>query len=140
MSVPLLQTKLNIPSSPNRYGRLNLVSRPRLLDKLQTGFACKLTLLCAPAGFGKSTLVTEWIRHNTGNGLAANSPAHTPYAVAWLSLDDGDNDPIRFWSYFVAALQSVNANIGITTLALLESPQPLAPEMLLTPLLNDLAT
>jgi LuxR family maltose regulon positive regulatory protein len=150
MLVPILQTKLNVPGEPTRAGRLNLVSRLRLLDKLDACFARKLTLLCAPAGFGKSTLLAAWIRHR-GEGHrseghrserspAASLQSNLPTAFAWFSIDDSDNDLVRFWSTFVAALQTVNAAVGTTTLAMLESPQPLPPDMLLTSLLNDLAT
>ena len=88
MSIPLLQTKLYIP--PPRPG---LVSRPRLLERLDAGLHSKLTLISAPAGFGKTTLLSEWI-------------ANSERPVAWVSLDEGDNDPARFLAYFVAALQN----------------------------------
>ena len=108
MAVPLLTTKLYIP--PLRPG---LVSRPRLIERLNAalgqsrkrGFACKLILICAPAGFGKTTLLSEWIR-------TAGTREPSPPQVAWLSLDEGDNDPIRFWRYAVAALQTIDASLG----------------------------
>ena len=86
--VPLLRTKLYIP--PPRHEQ---VRRPRLLERLDAGLRCKLTLVSAPAGFGKTTLVSEWM---TG----CSRPA------AWLSLDESDNDPTRFLAYLIAALQT----------------------------------
>jgi LuxR family maltose regulon positive regulatory protein len=126
MATPLLQTKLYIP--PVRPG---LVSRPRLIERLRAGLNHKLTLISAPAGFGKTTLLSEWVH-------LADHP------VAWLSLDEGDNDPARFWSYVVAALraalQAVQADVGATALAMLQAPQPQPPsiEALLTGLINEI--
>jgi LuxR family transcriptional regulator, maltose regulon positive regulatory protein len=141
--MPLLQTKLNVPGFHHPDGRSNYVSRQRLIKKLNSGFAKKLTLLCAPAGFGKSTLLVEWIKQGTDQGTIPHRGLPPSFGVAWLSLDPRDNDPIRFWSYVVAALQSIDAEIGVPTLALLQSPQSINqsmhPEVLLTPLLNDLA-
>src|SRR5512137_1415363 len=100
MPAPILATKLYIPSP-----RPKAVLRPRLIERLNEGlrqnqgFGRKLTLISAPAGFGKTTLVSEW---------AANCAR----PVAWLSLDAGDNDPAYFLNYFVAALQSIMPNIG----------------------------
>ena len=104
MTTGLLATKLYSPPL-----RPSFVPRPRLVQKLREGLAGKLTLLVAPAGFGKTTLLSEAI---------AGHP------VAWVSLDAGDNDVSRFWSYVLAALNTVAPGIGDTTLALLESPQP----------------
>jgi LuxR family maltose regulon positive regulatory protein len=92
---------------------------------------CKLTLISAPAGFGKSTLVSEWLAASKG------SPQR---AAAWLSLDKGDNDPARFLTYLVAALQTVAAQIGKGVLAVLQSPQPPPAELILTALLNEITT
>jgi LuxR family maltose regulon positive regulatory protein len=125
--LPLLQTKLNVPGLHHRNGRAGYVQRQRLLEKLNNGFGKKLTLVCAPAGFGKSTLLGEWVRQ----------PADTP-TVAWLSLDISDNEPLRFWSYFIAALQRVDAEIGVTATPLLQSPHSFAPEILVTSLLNEI--
>ncbi|MFC2030093.1 LuxR C-terminal-related transcriptional regulator [Chloroflexota bacterium] len=109
MTDPLLLTKLHVPSI-----RPELVPRPRLIERLNAGLCCKLTLVSAPAGFGKTTLLSEWI---------ASRGSRTP--VAWLSLDDGDNDPTRFWAYFVAALQTIpgfrEAGVGDATLAALRT-------------------
>jgi LuxR family maltose regulon positive regulatory protein len=135
MTMPLLTTKLYIP--PARPG---LVSRQRLLAQLDEGLARKLTLVCAPAGFGKTTLVSEWL-HTLG---ARQTP---PQRVAWLSLDEGDNDPVRFWRYVVAALQTVDDSLGKAAQAalelpqpsLLESPQPPSFEAFVTALINTVA-
>jgi len=128
----LLQTKLYIPPL-----RPNLVPRPHLIERLNQGLhpGHKLTLVSAPAGFGKTTLVSEWIAGNER-------------PVAWLSLDGGDNDPIRFLTYVVAALQTlvlsgaagIGAHIGEEVLALLQSAQPPPAETILTALLNDIAS
>jgi LuxR family transcriptional regulator, maltose regulon positive regulatory protein len=88
---------------------------------------CKLTLISASAGFGKTTLVSEWI------GVCG-------WPVAWLSLDEGDNDPVRFISYLVKALQRVRAGIGEGSSAALQSLQPFQIEVILTALLNEIST
>ena len=123
MSTPILATKLYIPPP-----RPKAVLRPRLIARLSEGLAAghRLTLISASAGFGKTTLVSEWV-------AACGQP------VAWLSLDAGDNDPARFLAYLVAALQTVIPGIGAGVLAALESPQPPPIEPLLTALLNELA-
>jgi LuxR family transcriptional regulator, maltose regulon positive regulatory protein len=123
MSTPILATKLYIP--PPRPG---IVQRPRLIEQLNDGLVMgrKLTLISAAAGFGKTTLVSEWI---TDCGRPA----------AWLSLDEGDNDPTRFLTYFVAALQTLAPEIGAGVLAALQSPQPPSTESILTTLLNEIA-
>ena len=122
MPAPILVTKLYIPPH-----RVNVVLRPRLTERLNEGLHRKLTLVSAPAGFGKTTLVSEWI-------------ASYARPVAWLSLDEGDNDPVRFISYLVAALQTIKAGIGKGLLAALQSPQPPAIESVLTFLLNEITT
>src|SRR5215831_659426 len=122
MSTPILATKLYAPAPPAR-----VVSRPRLIERLNEGLHGKLTLISAPAGFGKTTLVGEWV-------AACERP------VAWLSLDEGDNDPARFLIYFIAALQSIESNIGAGVLSLLQSPQRPPVESILTALLNELGT
>src|SRR5437016_2556722 len=122
---PILATKLYLPRL-----RPNVVSRPRLLERLNEGLYRKLTLISAPAGFGKTTLVSEWVER-----------IERPRArTAWLSLDEGDNDPARFLTYLVAALQTLAPNIGEGVLSALQSPQPPPPEAILTALLNDLTT
>jgi LuxR family maltose regulon positive regulatory protein len=118
---PLLQTKLYIPPI-----RPKLVSRPRLIARLNEGFNRKLTLISAPAGFGKTTLVSEWV---TG----------FDHPVAWLSLDDADTDPRRLLVYLVSALQTVEPNVGEGVLQRLQSPEPPAAEWVLSDLINDVA-
>ena len=120
----LLRTKLFIPPL-----RPNLVPRPRLIDRLNHGLqpGRRLTFISAPAGFGKTTLVSEWVTRN-------DQP------VAWLSLDERDNDPTRFLTYLVAALQTIDANIGEGMLAVLQSSQPPPTESILTALLNEIST
>jgi len=107
--------------------RAKIVLRPRLIEQLNEGLEGKLTLISAPAGFGKTTLVNEWI-----------SSCGRP--VAWLSLDEGDNDPSRFLSYIIAALQTIKAEIGAGLLGVLQSPQPPSTESILTSLLNEIVT
>src|SRR5205823_7247434 len=106
MSTPLLATKLYIPPP-----RPDAVPRPRLIERLDEGLHRPLTLISAPAGFGKTTLVGEWV---AGCGRP----------VAWLSLDERDNDPARFLAYLIAALQTIAPNIGAGMLGALQSPQP----------------
>lgn len=121
MSSDLLQTKWYVPRL-----RPSLVPRPHLIAKLNEGLHRKLTLISAPAGFGKTTLVTEWI-------AAGERPS------AWLSLDKGDSNPVRFLQYLVAALRTVAPELGQTAAAALQSPQPPPAQAVLTPLLNEIA-
>src|SRR5438094_10550654 len=106
MSTPILATKLYIPP-PGPH----VVQRPHLIARLNEGLHRKLILISAPAGFGKTTLVSEWL-------AGCERPA------AWLSLDEGDSDPARFLTYVVAALQTIAANIGDGVLRALQSSQP----------------
>ena len=124
MSEPLLFTKLYIPPT-----RSKVVLRPRLIERLSEGLSlgCKLTLISAPAGFGKTTLVSEWV-------------AGCDRPVAWVSLDEGDNAPTSFLAYLVAALQTIAANIGAEALRMLQSPQPPTTESILTTLINEITT
>ena len=119
MSAPILATKLYVPPPPPRA-----ISRPRLIERLNTGLSAghKLTLISAPAGFGKTTLVSEWIAALTPSPLPAGEGPGV--RVAWLSLDAGDSDPARFLAYLVAALQTISAGIGTGVMAALESPPP----------------
>jgi LuxR family maltose regulon positive regulatory protein len=120
--IELLRTKLFIPRP-----RKDLVSRPRLIDCLNEGLDKKLTLIAAPAGFGKTTLLSEWI-------------PQSPRCVTWLSLEESDNDPTRFWAYFIASLQRLSPQLGENVLALLQSSTSPAITSLLTILINDLTT
>ncbi len=119
---PILATKLYLPRL-----RPNVVSRPRLLERLNEGLHRNLTLISAPAGFGKTTLVSAWV-------------ALIERPTAWLSLDEGENDPARFLAYLVAALQTIAAHIGEGVLDVLQSSQPPPPEAMLTALLNEITT
>jgi LuxR family transcriptional regulator, maltose regulon positive regulatory protein len=127
MPVPVLTTKLHIPLS-----RSKVVMRPQLVARLNEGlyqsqgFGRKLTLVCAPAGFGKTSLITEWL-------------ATYQYPVAWLSLDDGDGEIRQFLAYLIAALQVLEKDIGADVLGMLESSQLPPAESLLTSLLNEIA-
>ena len=119
---PLLSTKLH-PSQ----ARPKLVARPRLIESLTREPGRRLTLLSAPAGFGKTTLLSEWTRDRTGS-------------VAWVSLDEGDNDPVRFVSYLVAAIEGTGEEgFGEAVLAALRSPEPPRMEAVLSTLVNELA-
>jgi LuxR family transcriptional regulator, maltose regulon positive regulatory protein len=120
MSLPLLKTKLNIPSP-----RPHLVRRDHLLARLMGEGSPPLTLVSAPAGFGKTTLVGVWI-------------AQTDHAVAWLSLDEDDNDLTRFLAYLVAAVRICQPDLGETVLTLLAAPQAPPARVILTLLLNEL--
>src|SRR6266540_3611883 len=122
MSTPILATKLYIPPP-----RPNMVLRPRLSERLNKGLQRQLTLISAPAGFGKTTLVSEWV-------------ATCERPVAWLSLDEGENDPARFLAYLVAALQTIASTIGAGVVGVLQAPQPPPIEAILTALLNDITT
>jgi ATP/maltotriose-dependent transcriptional regulator MalT len=145
----LLTTKLSPP--PLRPRR---VPRPHLLARLEAGLrqGSRLTLISAPAGYGKTSLVAEWIEdcrlkisdfpRKENQPLPDNLNQQSPIGnrkFCWLSLDDGDNDPHLFLSYLIAALQNADAHIGETLQAALESPQPPSPEGALTALVNDIA-
>ena len=153
MITSLLRTKLHVPPV-----RSELVSRPRLIERLNAGLTRKLTLISAPAGFGKTTLLSEWI--NTGvssREYGVGEGSATPYSLfptplfAWLSLDEDDNDPTRFLSYLVAALQTLppsqvegiepgtGPDIAAGVLGALQSPQPPPTESVLTVLINEIS-
>lgn len=129
--MPLLRTKLYIPPL-----RREQVPRPRLIERLDAGLRRKLTLVSAPAGFGKTTLVSEWVDHLR---LDAAKESQIANRIAWLSLDESDNDPTRFLAYSIAALQTIEANIGKGALSALQSPQPPPTETILTALINEIA-
>lgn len=124
-STPLLEPKFNPPRLPPL-----LVERPRLFNQLGAGLSHKLTLIMAPAGFGKTTLVNQWL-------------ARQNKAMAWISLDSSENDPVRFWRYIITACQRLRPGLGDEALALLSAKgqNPFVRpslETALTFLLNDL--
>ena len=121
MVTPLLTTKLYIPPV-----RPDLVPRPRLVERLNAGLDGKLTLISAPAGFGKTTLLSEW-------AAGCGRP------VAWVSLDEGDNDTARFLAYSIGALQTLEAGVGEGVLSAFQTPQPPPMETVLTHLINEVA-
>ncbi len=126
MSLPILATKLFIPPP-----RPKIVLRPRLIERLNHGLSLDrapgVTLISAPAGYGKTTLVSEWI---AGCGLP----------VAWLSLEEGDNDLARFLAYLMAALQTLEPSVGKAAMEMLQGSQSPPAEAILTILLNDISS
>jgi len=133
MPTPILVTKLFIPPT-----RAELVPRQRLIERLNEGLDRKLTLVSAPAGFGKTTLVTEWIENLR---LDTGEKSQVIDSIAWLSLDENDNDLVRFLTYFIAALnqiKGIEAELGQGALSMLQSPQPPAVNNILTTLINNL--
>ncbi|MFC1997350.1 LuxR C-terminal-related transcriptional regulator [Chloroflexota bacterium] len=128
MPTSLLITKLFIPPT-----RPEIVTRPRLIERLNEGLHRKLTIISAPAGFGKTTLMTEWLNYVR---LDANNK------IAWLSLDEGDNDYVRFLTYFITALnraEEIEATFGEGALSMLQSSELPPIESVLTPLINEIA-
>lgn len=122
MIPPIRTTKLYMPRQ-----RQHAVMRTRLFERMNEGRQGKLTLVTAPAGYGKTTLVSEWL-------------AHTGCAAAWISLDDADNDPIRFLAYLIAALQTIERTVGRSVFGALHAPQPPSAQAVLTEVLNDMAS
>jgi LuxR family maltose regulon positive regulatory protein len=119
--VRILQTKLFIPRT-----HPDVVQRIWLDNKLEEGLKSQLVTLSAPAGSGKTTLLSRWV-------------SRVSWPVAWLSLDERDNEFTRFWSYFIAALQTIRAEAGQTAFQMLRTPQPPPTEALLTEVLNDIS-
>ena len=115
----MLLTKLHIPSGAN------LVQRSNLFEKLNEGLKRKLILISAPAGFGKSTVVSDWINQHK-------------IPTAWFSLDKGDNDPVDFLSYVISAIQGIKKEFGQSALKLLKSPNEPSPESITSLLINDI--
>ena len=109
-----MYTKLALPKLQSE-----LVSRPALIDRLEAGLARKVTLISAPAGSGKTTLIGEWLTRQTR-------------PVAWVALDAGDNDPVRFWRYVITACRVFDAALGRSTLAALRTSQVSSLESMLT--------
>jgi LuxR family maltose regulon positive regulatory protein len=127
--VPLLSDLLVSTKLRPSQARPKLVARPRLTASLERDVGRKLTLISAPAGFGKTTLLVEWLRERAGGEVS----------VAWVSLDEGDNDPARFLSYLVAALRRiVGERFGEGVLAALRSPEPPRMEAVLGAFVNEL--
>lgn len=124
MDQDLIITKIQAPPL-----RPQLVQRPRLIHQLDKGLrrGCGLALVSAPAGFGKTTLVRQWL-HETG------------CTFAWFSCDEEDNDPFRFWRYLTAALQTTGKGVGGAVESALCSPEPLQLEALIAILINDITT
>ena len=122
METSLLATKLFVPAA-----KPGLVARPRLVERLNSALGYGLILVSAPAGFGKTTLLSEWTR------------AQTKARTAWVSLEEGDNDPVRFWDYFIAALQTLQPGCGEKIVPWLHSTEPPSTEPMLTALINDLS-
>ena len=120
----LVATKLFIPPA-----REDSVPRPRLYDRLERGLSGRLTLVAAPAGFGKSTLLSAWQAAGAQHGTR----------IGWVSLDVTDNDPLRFWSYVFAALDRIAPGTAAPAVAFLQSPQPPPIEKVLTSVVNSLA-
>jgi LuxR family transcriptional regulator, maltose regulon positive regulatory protein len=119
----LLTTKLFIPQP-----RPGLIVRPRLMERLDSILTNRLTLVSAPAGYGKTTVLSQWIIKNKSQ-----------FKVSWVQLDDNDNDPVRFWDYVVEALKKEQPTAGQITSSMLHAPQQIPFEATLTPLINDLS-
>ena len=125
ISTDLLYTKLAPPRLPLDTPAA-LVSRPALRDRLEAGLARKVTLISAPAGWGKTTLISAWLAQQT-------------QPVAWVALDAGDNDPVRFWRYIITACRAFEAALGRSALTALRAPQVSSLESVLTSFINELA-
>ena len=128
MVTSVLETKLFVPPT-----RAEFVHRPSLIERMNDGLDCKLTLLSAPAGFGKTTLVSHWVENLRDN----NAINDQPIKVAWLSLEKTDNDLARFLSYFITALQMIDNDIGQKAQAVFQSQQRLLLEPIILSLIND---
>lgn len=125
-NILILQTKLNIPNPPDRC-----LTRIRLIERLNQHLSLPLTLLSAPAGYGKTTLLADWLHREKDNALQG-------YRIAWLSLDDYDNNPERFISYLVAALHQTDTTIGANAMKMMTMLQKVSLEDLLVSILIDI--
>ncbi|MDQ1531644.1 MAG: hypothetical protein QOE37_1749, partial [Microbacteriaceae bacterium] len=128
MSGQLLESKLRLPTP-----HPDLVPRARLTQRLDRGIESTLTLVSAPAGFGKTTLLAAWLR-------AGAARPDDPRSVVWLSLDHDDDEPGRFWTALITALGAITAGFASGVVELLRGPQPPPVRVALTDLLNDLGT
>ncbi|MFA9558975.1 LuxR C-terminal-related transcriptional regulator [Evansella sp. AB-rgal1] len=122
MSTPILNTKLHMPHNPTK-----LVQRPRLIEVMDEGLGGKVSLISAPAGFGKTTLVSEWIKHSS-------------VSVAWLSLDEKDNDITQFITYLVASLRTLNDELLEEYSEAIQNLNTLGIEAVLTIIINEMET
>jgi LuxR family maltose regulon positive regulatory protein len=129
----LLQTKWRLPILQSHF----LITRSHLFEQLDAGLAGRLTLISAPAGYGKTTLIGQWIRSRLEKGSAGNDRG---LAICWVSLDDGDNDPVLFWSYVLAALEQAGISLGRQLLTSLTAPAAPPITAVITHLLNALET
>jgi len=127
MSTPILDTKLHAPPL-----RPNAVPRPCLIERLDGGLQSRLILVSAPAGFGKTSLVSEWV--------AGRSHLNPEVRPAWLSLDEADSDSARFLAHVVAAVRTVAADVGQSVMDMLQASQPAPTETILTALLNEISS
>lgn len=116
----MLLTKLHIPPAGN-----NTVHRSELFEKLNTGLSRKLILISAPAGFGKTTVVSDWIEQNK-------------IPTAWFSIDKADNDPVEFLNYIIAGIKSIHSTFGQTATGLLNSPSKPSIQSIVSLLINDI--
>jgi LuxR family maltose regulon positive regulatory protein len=130
---PLISTKMFVPAP-----RFNRVYRPRLLNLLGQTSQYPLTLICAPAGYGKTTLLAEWIQNCRESVKTENAHLHTNYKITWVSLDQDDNDPSRFLAYLLAALENTQPGIMTEARLLLGSPRALPSQALLSQIVNEL--
>jgi LuxR family maltose regulon positive regulatory protein len=129
----VLNTKLYIPRT-----RPQIVARPRLIEQLNNGLYRKLTLISAPAGFGKTTLISDWVEGLTSEEKKGR---HDDHIIGWFSIDKGDNDQVQFLSYIIAALNQIEGfdpNFGQAGMSMLKSPQPPPAETVLNSLINEI--
>ena len=143
-SPPNTDSLLRIKLMPPRL-HSTMIQRANLLARLDEGLTKKLIVIAAPTGFGKTTLVSQWIhgKMKDESGEVSDELHHSsfifhPFHSAWVTLDESDNDPTRFWTYIASALRAVDSSVGKTTLSSLMATQPPSFEILLAPLINDL--
>ena len=131
----ILVTKLFIPNP-----RSDLVNRPRLLEQLDQGLQRKLTLISAPAGFGKTTLIADWAQRLQ---VSSTAESQSIARMAWISLDKDDNDPTRFVTYLISAIKQaggIQDDLAENLLGMLQQPQPPPVKDLVTTIINEGAT